>query len=138
VPSGTDPGERVVFLTPEWCELHNSLAAELPEEPGATGVVNVVVRMKSGVSTALVVSFEDGRQTMRMGIDPDADFQLEFFDEDDAAGFMRGDLDVTTAISRGRLGWEGDVEGFIPIAVVLDTEAHQLMRRRVAQKTMFP
>jgi hypothetical protein len=103
--------------------------------PGATGVVNVIVCRKTGVSTHLVATFQDGVQTFRVGTAPDADFEIEFLDEEDGARFIRGELDVSLAIER--LRWDGDIQLFAGIAPLFDTEAYHLMQRRVAEQTDF-
>ncbi|MCU1450736.1 MAG: sterol transfer family [Acidimicrobiales bacterium] len=130
-------GGPVRLWTSEWRDLFNSEASVLPDVPGATATVEVVVTLNTGVTTTHALVVQDGRVTVELGPAPHHDARAEL-EEDDYAAMRRGDIDLMAAYSMGRLRVSGDLEKLVAVAPVLDSAAFHQVEDRLREQTALP
>jgi predicted lipid carrier protein YhbT len=126
----------VPFLTPAWCERVNQEAASLPMVEGATATLEVSVRRPAGVTGTYMASYRDGKPTLRMGTEPDADVRFEFVEED-YVSLLVGELDLLRAYAMGRIRVTGDLEAGMRVMPLMDAEPYRDLNRRIHGLTSF-
>lgn len=124
------------FLTQEWLDLQRSLAGELPERPGASARLRVVVTGTPAGEVRYVQAMEDGRLVeCALGAD-DAAVDVTLTETyDDAVAIVRGELDANAAFMQGRVKVVGDMGRLMAIMPVLQSAAYRDVVARVAERT---
>lgn len=109
------------FLTQDWLDLHRSLASDLPERPGATARIQIVVAGAPHGEVAYVQTIEDGRLVAcALGRDEAADVTLTQTYAD-AAQIATGELDGTAAFMQGRAKLVGDMARYMAVMPLLQS-----------------
>src|SRR3546814_12398157 len=95
------------YLSQEWLDLQRELAADLPERPGATAVVQYVVSGTPDGDVSFAHRFVDGRLVgSTLGTAADADVTLlETYA--DSLQRAQGDPDANARSEERRVGEEG-------------------------------
>ena len=127
----------VQHLTEEWVALHATAAKDLPERPGATARLQIVVTGKGYGEVAWSLAFVDGRlEEASFGRDDRADCTF-LVTPADAVPLATGDLDLHVGFMQGRIKLEGDVGRLL--AVLPCTQSPELRRAltEVAAATEF-
>lgn len=123
------------FLSQEWCDAHRSLGADLPERPGASARLQVVVTGAPAGEVRYVQHIEDGRIVeCALGHDADADVTLTQTYAD-AVLILRGDLDASAAFMQGRVKVTGNMGRLMAVMPFLQSHEHQAMAAAVAAQT---
>jgi putative sterol carrier protein len=106
------------YLTQEWFDLQKQLAADLPERPGATARLQLVVTGAPDGEVRYHQTVVDGRLTeLELGVDPDADVTLTQTYAD-SVEIATGALDASAAFMQGRVkvvGPMGKVMALMPL-----------------------
>jgi predicted lipid carrier protein YhbT len=123
------------FLTQEWLELQRTLAGELPERPGASARLQIVVTGTPQGEVRYVQAMEDGRLVeCVLGADDAVDATLtETYA--DAVAIARGELDANVAFMQGRVKVVGDMGRLMAIMPVLQSAAYREVVAAVAERT---
>jgi hypothetical protein len=99
----------VQHLTEQWVALHATAAGDLPERPGATARLQLVVAAKGQPEVAWSLVFVDGRLVeTAFGRDDRADCTF-LVTPADAALLATGELDLHVGFMQGRIKMEGDM-----------------------------
>jgi len=108
----------VTYLSPAWFELHRRLAEGLPERPGVTARVQLVITGAPGGEVRSHQTVVDGRfAELELGEDPDADVVLTQTHRV-AVEIAKGELDAGAAFMQGRIkvvGGMGRVMALMPL-----------------------
>jgi predicted lipid carrier protein YhbT len=123
------------FLTQEWLDLQRSLAGELPERPGASARLQIVVTGTPEGEVRYVQAMEDGRLVeCALGAADAVDATLtETYD--DAVAIARGELDANVAFMQGRVKVVGDMGHLMAIMPVLQSAAYSEVVAALAERT---
>jgi hypothetical protein len=125
------------FLTPEWFEKINEVAAaSVPTAEGVSGVVDMAIRRGSGVTATVTVSVDDGKPTFSLGPDSNAAVTLEYLEEDLPPALV-GELDSIAAFAMGRIGASGDFEAVTDVMILWDSDSYRDFRRSIRDFTRF-
>ena len=125
------------FLSPEWVELQAQLAADLPERPGASARLQIVVTGAPEGEVAYVQQIEDGRLTATsLGRDDAADVTLTQT-HPDAVAIARGDLDANAAFMQGRVKVTGNMGSLMALMPLTQSPEYQAFLAALAEQTDF-
>jgi predicted lipid carrier protein YhbT len=125
------------FLSPDWVELQVRLAAELPERPGASARLQVVVTGTPDGEVTYVQQIEDGRLTgASLGRDDAADVTLTQTHAD-AVAIARGDLDANAAFMQGRVKVTGNMGSLMALMPLTQSPEYQAFLAALAEQTEF-
>lgn len=128
----------VQHLTEEWVALHATAAAGLPERPGATARLQLVVTGKGYGEVAWTLSFVDGRLVdTSFGRDDDAADCTFLITPSDAAPLARGELDLHVGFMQGRIKMTGDMGRFMAVLPCTQSEDFRQALAQVAEATEF-
>jgi predicted lipid carrier protein YhbT len=126
-----------VFLSPEWVELQPRLAGDLPERPGASARLQIVVSGAPEGEVAYVQQIEDGRLTATsLGRDDTADVTLAQTHAD-AVAIARGDLDANAAFMQGRVKVTGNMGSLMALMPLTQSSEYQAFLAALAAQTDF-
>lgn len=125
----------MAFLSEEWCQLHGTLAAHLPERPGVTASVQHVVTGGPDGDTRYRQTVVDGRLAdTSLGDDPTVDLIVtETYA--DARSIARGELDASVAYMQGRVKVVGHMGAMLDLMPLLRSEELAAVRSQVAART---
>lgn len=125
----------VTFLSQEWLDLNQQLAADLPARPGATLRLQIVV---SGAPDGEVVysqRIEDGRiRAATLGPDADAEVVLTQTYAD-ALAIANGDLELDAGIMQGRVKMTGTTGDLMAILPLIQSPEYRALLAELAAKT---
>ena len=125
----------LAFLSPEWLAEQGRLGAALPERPGASARIQVVVTGAPNGDVAYVQTIEDGRlvaaQLMR---DDSADVTLTNTYAD-AVEIATGSLDPSVGYMQGRTKVVGDVGCLMALMPLLQSDEHRALLGELAAAT---
>jgi putative sterol carrier protein len=125
------------FLSSEWIELQRQLAADLPERPGASARLQVVVTGTPDGEVTYVQQIEDGRLTeASLGRDDAADVTLTQTHAD-AVAIARGDLDANAAFMQGRVKVTGNMGSLMALMPLTQSPEYQAFLAALAEQTEF-
>lgn len=123
------------FLSQEWCDLQRSLGGDLPERPGASARLQVVVTGAPGGEVRYVQHIEDGRiVACAVGDDAEADVTLAQ-SYADAVLILQGELDASAAFMQGRVKVTGNMGRLMAVMPFLQSHEHQAMAASLAAQT---
>jgi putative sterol carrier protein len=123
------------FLSQDWLDLHRSLASRLPERPGATARLQIVVTGTPDGEVAYVQAIEDGRLVAcALGREEAADLTLTQTYAD-AAQIAKGELDGTAAFMQGRVKLVGDMARYMAVMPILQSPEHRAVVTDLAAQT---
>ena len=127
----------VPYLSQAWCDRHRELTTDLPECPGATARVQVVVTGGPEGEVRFHQAARHGRWVeLALGDDPAAEVTLTQTYTDFMA-ISKGEADVNVLFMRGRVkvvGPIGMVMGLIPLT---GSEPYRAVRRRLDAETAY-
>jgi hypothetical protein len=135
----------VDFLSDDWVAAYGNACAALPERPGATGRLQVVVTGGPDGDVVWWVTFADGRavDAGRGGVvlDPDADVPggvplvalTEPWAVATAIAFC--DLELSAAFMQGRAKTAGDQAALLRLLAVTATPAYRSAALALAERT---
>jgi hypothetical protein len=127
----------VAFLTQEWLDLQRTLAEGLPERPGATARLQVVVTGGPGGEVGYVQAIEDGRLVEgTLGKDAAADVTLTQAHAD-AVAIAKGELDANAAYMQGRVKVVGNVGSLMAVMPLTQSAEYQALVADLAAQTEF-
>lgn len=127
----------VRFLSPEWVELQARLAADLPERPGASAVLQVVVTGAPDGEVAYVQRIEDGRlAAASVGRDEGADVTLTQTHVD-AVAIAKGELDANAAFMQGRIKVAGNMGSLMAVMPLTQSAEYRAVLAALAAQTDF-
>jgi putative sterol carrier protein len=123
------------FLTQEWLDLQRALAGALPERPGASARLQIVVTGTPDGEVRYLQVMEDGRLVeAALGAAGPVDATLtETYD--DAVAIARGELDANVAFMQGRVKVVGDMGHLMAIMPVLQSAAYRDVVAALAERT---
>jgi putative sterol carrier protein len=125
------------FLTQEWLDLQRALADGLPERPGATARLQIVVTGAPGGEVAYVQAIEDGRLVEgTLGKDAAADVTLTQTHAD-AVAIAKGELDANAAYMQGRVKVVGNVGSLMAVMPLTQSAEYQALVADLAAQTEF-
>lgn len=125
----------VAFLSQEWLDRQRELAAALPERPGASARVQVVVAGAPGGEVAYVQVFDDGRLVeCSLARDDSADVALNQTYAD-AVAIATGELDASAAFMQGRVKVVGSMGALMAVLPVLQSHEYEAARADLAAET---
>ena len=126
----------VQHLTEEWVALHAAAGAALPERPGATARLQLVVTGKGDAEVAWTLAFVDGRIVEATFGRDDAAADCTFLvTPADAAPLARGDLDLHVGFMQGRIKLTGDVGRFMAVLPCTQSDEFRAALAEVAAAT---
>lgn len=123
------------FLTQEWLDLQRALAGDLPERPGASARLQLVVTGTPDGEVRYVQGIEDGQlvESALGAADPvDATLTETYAD---AVAIARGELGADVAFMQGRVKVVGDMGRLMAIMPVLQSAAYREVVAAVAERT---
>ncbi|HEY9556258.1 MAG TPA: SCP2 sterol-binding domain-containing protein [Acidimicrobiales bacterium] len=125
------------YLSQEWLDLQRELAADLPERPGATAVVQYVVSGTPDGDVSFAHRFVDGRLVgSTLGTDADADVTLlETYA--DSLQIAQGDLDANAAFMQGRVKVTGDMGKLMSLMPLTQSDDYKELTGQLAERTEF-
>ncbi|MSO86568.1 MAG: hypothetical protein EXQ71_03485 [Acidimicrobiia bacterium] len=127
----------VSYLSQAWCDRHRELTTDLPECPGATARVQVVVTGGPEGEVRYHQAARNGRWVeLALGDDPAAEVTLTQTYSDFMA-VSRGEVDASVSFMRGRVkvvGPMGLVMGLIPLT---GSEPYRSVLRRLDAETTY-
>jgi SCP-2 sterol transfer family len=133
------------FLSEEWVAAWRAACAQLPERPGATGRLQVVVTAGGNGDVVWWLDFADGRAVDggRGGpaLGPDDEVPggrpLVAITEsrDVAAAVARGELELSAAFMQGRAKTSGDQAALLRLLAMTATPAYRAAARALAERT---
>jgi putative sterol carrier protein len=125
----------VAFLSQEWLDRQRQLIADLPERPGATARVQVVVSGAPDGEVAYLQVFEDGRLVeCARTRDDSADVTLNQTYAD-AVAIATGDLDPSAAFMQGRVKVVGSMGSLMAVLPVLQSHEYEAAMAALAAQT---
>lgn len=125
----------VEFLSQEWLDLQLALAGDLPERPGATARLQMVVTGAPGGDVRYVQVLEDGRLVAcALGSDDTADVTLTQ-PYADAVAIATGELDASAAFMQGRVKVVGDMGRLMAVMPLTQSREYQAVLAAVAAQT---
>jgi putative sterol carrier protein len=125
----------VAFLSQEWLDRQRQLIADLPERPGATARVQVVVSGAPDGEVAYLQVFEDGRLVgCARSRDDSADVTLNQTYAD-AVAIATGDLDPSAAFMQGRVKVVGSMGSLMAVLPVLQSHEYEAAMAALAAQT---
>lgn len=123
------------FLTQGWLDRLCALAEALPERPGATARLQVVVTGGPAGDVAYVQVIEDGRLvSCVLGRDDSADVTLTQL-YSDAVLIATGELDGNVAFMQGRVKVVGDMGRLMAIMPLTQSPEHRALLAALAAET---
>jgi hypothetical protein len=135
----------VDFLSDDWVAAYRDGCADLPERPGASGRLQVVVTGGPGRDVVWWVTFADGRavDAGRGGaaLDPEAELPggepLVALTEpwDVATAVACGELELSAAFMQGRAKTAGDQAALLRLLAVTATPAYRSAAMALAERT---
>jgi len=127
----------VAHLSEAWLDRWRELAADLPEQPGASGTIAVTVLKAPGGDVTYHLTFEDGRLVAAGLGDGDAPVALTQTHAD-ALAVLDGTLDVVVGVMRGKVKYAGDTGVYLALQPVLQSDAHRAVLAALAAETDRP
>ena len=125
----------VAFLSQGWCDAQRSLGAGLPERPGASARLQVVVTGAPSGEVHYVQHLDDGRiVACALGDDPEADVTLTQTYAD-ALLILQGELDPSAAFMQGRVKVAGNMGRLMGVLPVLQSHEHHALTASLAAQT---
>lgn len=125
----------VAFLSQDWLDLHEKLAADLPERPGATALLQIVVSGAPEGEVVYTQRVEDGRiVAAALGADGEADVVLTQTYAD-AVAIAKGELEVSAGFMQGRVKMAGTTGALMAILPLTQSEEYKVLLAEVAAKT---
>jgi hypothetical protein len=125
----------VQYLSSEWVARLAELGAGLPEVPGATATVEVVVPGSPTGEVRYVVRYVDGRvaeASLGAADGPDVSLTTKYAD---AVRLLRGDLDLNAEFMSGRMKVAGSTGRLLDVLSLDGTPEHRAMREELAAAT---
>ena len=127
----------VQHLSEAWVALHATAALDLPERPGATARLQLVVTGKGYGEVAWTLAFVDGRLVeASAGRDERADCTF-LITPADAVPLATGELDLHVGYMQGRIKLEGDVGRFLAVLPCTQSAELRAVLAEVAAATDF-
>lgn len=115
----------VAFLSQEWLDRQRELGAKLPERPGASLLLQIVVTGAPEGDVAYVQRFEDGRITeASLGADAAAEVVLTQ-KHPDALAIARGELALAAGVMQGRVKMTGTTGALMKLLPVLQSDEYR-------------
>lgn len=128
----------VAFLSQEWLDLQRSLATAVPDRPGATARVQVVVTGGPDGEVSYVQTFEDGRLiSCRLGRDDTAEVTLTQVWRD-AVAIAAGELALEVAFMQGRVKVTGNMGALLAVQPVIQSPAYRAVLAELGARTELP
>jgi len=125
----------VAFLSQEWCDRQRELTAGLPERPGATARVQVVVSGGPDGEVAYLQVFDDGRLVeCSLTRDDGADVTLNQTHAD-AVAIVTGEIDPSAAFMQGRVKVVGSMGSLMAVLPVLQSHEYAAAMADLAAET---
>ena len=133
------------FLSEEWVAAWQAACADLPERPGASGRLQVVVTGAGGGDVVWWLDYADGRAVGggRGGraLDPDDEvpggLPLVALTEPIAVAkaVASGELELSAAFMQGRAKTAGDQRALLRLLAMTATQAYRTAARALADRT---
>jgi predicted lipid carrier protein YhbT len=125
------------FLSQGWVDLQAALGAELPERPGATARIAVVVTGGPDGEVGYVQNVRDGRvAAVTLGRADDVDVTLTQTHAD-AVAIARGELDANAAFMQGRVKVVGDMGALMAVLPLTQSAEYRSLVSDLAAQTDF-
>lgn len=125
----------VAFLSQEWLDRQRELTAGLPERPGASARVQVVVAGGPDGEVAYLQVFDDGRLVeCSLTRDDGADVTLHQTHAD-AVAIATGELDPSAAFMQGRVKVVGSMGSLMAVLPVLQSHEYATAMADLAAET---
>lgn len=125
----------VAFLSQEWLDRQRELTASLPERPGASARVQVVVSGGPDGEVAYLQVIEDGRLVEgSLSRDAGADVTLNQTHAD-AVAIATGELDPSAAFMQGRVKVVGSMGALMAVLPVLQSHEYEAAMADLAAET---
>lgn len=125
----------VAFLSQEWLDLHQRLAADLPARAGATLRLQIVVSGGPEGEVVYTQRIEDGRiAAATLGADAEAEVVLTQTYAD-ARAIADGDLELDAGFMQGRVKMTGTTGDLMTILPLTQSREYKALIAEVAAKT---
>ncbi len=125
------------WLSDEWFARALSLGSELPEQPGLTGRIQLLITGGPDGDVPCSWVLEDGRPTSWAVGSLDAPDVTVTLSWSDAAAVQAGTLDPSVAFMQGRMKVTGSMALTMELLSAARGPERQGMRRQVAELTEF-
>lgn len=135
------------LLSDEWVAAYRAACAGLPERPGATGRLQVVVTGAPGGDAVWWTDFDGGRavdagrggRVLEAGDAVPGGRPLVALTErwDLAVALARGEVDLSAAFMRGAAKTAGDQGALLRLLAVTATPAYRSAMAALAERTTF-
>ena len=126
----------VKFLSQEWLDLNKELAADLPEQPGASA--SMLYRITDGPDGEVVFCTEvsDGKIVANEIGESEAPVSMTVA-YDDFEKMTRGQLDATAALMQGKVKVDGDMSKVMALMPLTASAEYQAVQQSVLDQTEF-
>ena len=125
------------WLSDEWFARVLSLGADLPERPGLTGRIQLLITGGPDGDVPCAWVLEDGRPTSWAVGSLDAPDVILTLSWSDAAAVQAGTLDPSVAFMQGRMKVTGSMALTLELLLAARAPERQGVRRQVAELTEF-
>lgn len=123
------------YLTQAWLDRQRELAADFPEEPGATARSQTVITGTPGGDVVYHMAVQDGRiVALELGGDADAEFVITMA-YDDAVQIQQGLLDMPAAFMQGRLKVDGNMGKLAALLPLTQSPYYLEMQEKLRAET---
>lgn len=128
----------VTFLGAEWLAEFRDACAELPEIPGASGVVQTAVTGAPGGDVTYWTAYADGR-VVDSGLGEHLDATVVFTAPYRVAvAVATGEVEPSVAFMRGSMKVAGDQAALLRLLAVTATPAYRAATAALAERTAVP
>lgn len=123
------------LLSQDWLDLQHRLGAGLPERPGASARLQIVVTGGPSGDVSYGQGIEDGRLVRcALGVDSDAEVTLtETWD--DAVAIASGALDANVAFMQGRVKVVGSMGALMAVMPLTQSPEYRSLVAELAAQT---
>ncbi len=123
------------FLSKEWLDLYRSAHVDLPERPGVSGTLQIVVAGTPDGDVSYTQRIEDGRVIeATLAADGEPDVVLTH-GHADAVAIARGELSLPVGFMQGRVKMVGSTGALMALLPVLQSDEHRAAVAAVAAQT---